>query len=218
VELQPEKGAPLLAEIESDVAMLARLRAGDEGSFDTIVRGYRGCLMATARRMLGNDHDAQDAVQEAFSSAFISIGSFRGDASISTWLHRIVVNAALMQLRRRRRCAEVAIDDLPPSFEAHACAEWAAELPHRTSEHWSEAREMRAAIKRGVDQLRPIYRSVLWLRDMEDHSINEVAATLKLNPNTVKIRLRRARQALKNLLDREGLGEDYERVQGHPTH
>lgn len=218
MELQPERGAPLLTEIEPDVALLARLRAGDEESFDTIVRRYRGCLMATARRMLGNDHDAQDAVQEAFSSAFISIGSFRGDSSISTWLHRIVVNAALMQLRRRRRCAEVAIDDLSPPFETLACVAWAAELPHRTSEHWSEAREMRAAIKRSIDQLRPIYRSVLWLRDMEDLSINEVAAILKLNANTVKIRLRRARQTLKNLLDREGLGEDYETVQGNPTH
>jgi RNA polymerase sigma-70 factor, ECF subfamily len=218
VELQSEKAAPLSADIESDLALVARLRAGDAESFDTIVRRYSGCLMATARRLLGNDHDAQDAVQEAFSSAFTSIGSFRGDASISTWLHRIVVNAALMQLRRRRRCAEVAIEDLPPPFEAHACAAWAAERPHRTSEHWSEAREMRAAIKRSIDQLRPIYRSVLWLRDMDDLSISEVAAMLKLNANTVKIRLRRARQTLKNLLDREGLGEDYEKVQGDPAH
>jgi RNA polymerase sigma-70 factor (ECF subfamily) len=218
VELQPGKDAPLLAEIESDVALLARLRTGDGESFDTIVRRYRGCLMATARRMLGNDHDAQDAVQEAFSSAFMSIGSFRGEASISTWLHRIVANAALMQLRRRRRCAEVAIEDLAPPFEAHASAAWAAELPHRTSEQRSEAREMRAALKRSIDQLRPIYRSVLWLRDIEDLSISEVAAILKLNVNTVKIRLRRARQALKSLLDREGLGKDYERVQENHAH
>ena len=63
---------------------------------------------------------------------------------------------------------------------------------------------MRAAIKRSIDQLRPIYRSVLWLRDMEDLSISEVAAILKLNANTVKIRLRRARQTLKSLLDQEG--------------
>jgi RNA polymerase sigma-70 factor (ECF subfamily) len=218
VELQQsEKGAAPYADVESDAALAMRLRAGDVQAFDTLVRRYRGCLVATARRVLGNDHDAQDAVQEAFSSAFMSIGSFRGDASISTWLHRIVINAALMQLRRRRRCAEVAIDDLPPPFEAQTCAARTAELPDRASENWGEAREKRAVLKRGIDQLRPIYRSVFWLRDIEDLSISEVAAKLKLNANTVKIRLHRARQALKSILDREGLGEDYDRVQGNPA-
>jgi RNA polymerase sigma-70 factor (ECF subfamily) len=155
--------------------------------------------------MLGNDHDAQDAVQEAFSSALRSIASFRGDATISTWLHRIVVNAALMQLRRRRRCAEVAIEDLSPAFDAQACGAQADELLGGANENWNEARETREAIRRCIDQLPPIYRSVLWLRDIEDLSTCKVATILELNPNTVKIRLRRARQALKSLLDREGL-------------
>ncbi|MGO9055879.1 MAG: RNA polymerase sigma factor [Candidatus Binataceae bacterium] len=207
MELRSEKVAPLFAEFESaaDAAVVARLRAGDPESFEIIVRRYRGCLLAAAYRLLGNDHDAQDAVQEAFSSALRAIATFRGDASISTWLHRIVVNAALMQLRRRRRCSEVAIEDLQLTFDAHACGVGAAEPLGGASEHWTEVRETREAIRRCIDQLPPIYRSVLWLRDIEELTTREVAARLKLNPNTVKIRLRRARQALKNLLDREAL-------------
>lgn len=207
MELQSEKVAPWFADTESpaDAVVVARLRAGDLESFETIVRRYSGCLLAAARRMLGNDHDAQDAVQEAFSSALKAIATFRGDASISTWLHRIVVNAALMQLRRRRRCAEVAIEDLSPPFDSQACGVRAAELLGGASEHWNEVRETREAIGRCIDQLPPIYRSVLRLRDIEDLTTSEVATILDLNPNTVKIRLRRARQALKSLLDREGL-------------
>jgi len=207
VELQSEKVAPLFADIESpaDAVVAARLRAGDLESFETIVRRYSGGLLAAARRMLGNDHDAQDAVQEAFSSALKAIATFRGDASISTWLHRIVVNAALMQLRRRRRCAEVAIEDLSPLSDGRTCGAKAEELLGGGSEHWSEARQTRELIRRCIDRLPPIYRAVLWLRDIEARSTCEVAATLELNPNTVKIRLRRARQALKVLLDREGL-------------
>ena len=81
----------------------------------------------------------------------------------------------------------------------------AAELLGGASEHWNEVRETREAIGRCIDQLPPIYRSVLRLRDIEDLTTSEVATILDLNPNTVKIRLRRARQTLKSLLDREGL-------------
>ena len=77
---------------------------------------------------------------------------------------------------------------------------------------------MRVAIKRSIDQLPQIYRTVLWLRDIKDLSTIEVASMLKLNINTVKIRLRRARLALKTLLDREGLNEDYDSLQGNPPH
>lgn len=206
MERQPCDSAAISANTKS-VDVAARLHTIDQESFETIVRRYSGCLLATARRLLGNEHDAQDAVQEALSSAFTSIDGFRGDASLSTWLHRIVVNAALMQLRRRRRCAEVALEDMSPPFDLHIWGAQASESWGGASEHRSEARETRQAIRRCIAQLPPIYRSVLWMRDIEERSTSEVAAMLKLNVNTVKIRLRRARQALKRLLDREGLQE-----------
>jgi len=144
-------------------------------------------------------------VQEAFSSAFNSIAGFRGDASISTWLHRIVVNAALMQLRRRRRCSEMAIEDLSPRFCVDTRGPRAAVPPVGASEHWTAVRETREVVRHCIDQLPAHYRSVLLLRDIEELTTSEVAARLNLNPNTVKVRLHRARQTLKGLLDRKGL-------------
>jgi len=207
VELRSEKDAQIFARTQSpgDAALLARLRAGDLDSFETIVRRYGGCLLGAARRLLGNEPDAQDAVQEAFSSAFNSIAGFRGDASISTWLHRIVVNAALMQLRRRRRCSEMAIEDLSPRFCVDTRGPRAAVPPVGASEHWTEVRETREVVRHCIDQLPAHYRSVLLLRDIEELTTSEVAARLNLNPNTVKVRLHRARQTLKGLLDRKGL-------------
>ena len=94
--------APLLP-TDTEPALLARLRRQDEAACEELVRTYSGRLLSVARRMLRNDEDARDAVQEGFLSAFRSIQKFNGDCRLSTWLHRIVVNAALMKIRTRSR-------------------------------------------------------------------------------------------------------------------
>src|SRR5262249_31794810 len=109
--------------------LVARLRAGDELAFETVVRRHGGRMLTTARRLLRNDEAARDAVQEAFLAAFSAIDRFDGRACLSTWLHRIVVNCALMRLRRQRRRPEESIDDLLPRFahEGHwlaGTAQW----------------------------------------------------------------------------------------------
>jgi RNA polymerase sigma-70 factor, ECF subfamily len=206
VELLAEKSGPWSADLDSpaDATTVARLKAGDLEAFEAIVRRYSGRLLATARRLLGNDHDAQDAVQETFISAFNSIAGFRGDARLSTWLHRIVVNAALVQLRHRHRWSEVPIHDLLPRFEADGCWAEGTELSGGAVEHLTGARDTREAVRRCIAQLPTIYRSVLVLRDIEELDTSEVGEMLVININTVKIRLHRARQALKSLLDGEG--------------
>jgi len=88
--------------------LLARLRAGEEAAFEQLVRAQSGRMLAVARRLLGNEEDARDAVQEAFAAAFRSVAGFSGSSRLSTWLHRIVVNAALMKLRG---CAIVEISN-----------------------------------------------------------------------------------------------------------
>ena len=100
-----------------DSALLAALRAGEEAAFETLVRSYGGRMLSVARRLLGNDDDAQDAVQEAFLSAFKGLAAFDGRSKLSTWLHRIGVNAALMKLRTQKRRPEQSIDDLLPKFK-----------------------------------------------------------------------------------------------------
>src|SRR5215203_6288229 len=100
----------------ADVDLVRRLKAGDEDAYATIVRTFGGRMLAVARRFLHDEDLARDAVQDAFLSAFRAIGSFDGDAHIATWLHRIVVNAALMKLRTRRRKPEQSIEPMLPAF------------------------------------------------------------------------------------------------------
>ena len=186
--------------------LLARLRGGEDEAFEQLVRQYSGRLLAVARRFLGNEPDAHDAVQDAFLSAFKAIGQFTGTAKLSTWLHRIVVNAALMKLRSRRRKPEESIDELLPRFNEQG--EWSSHVPQWevSSEKLLQRRETRALVRHCIDRLPDTYRTVLLLRDIEDLNTEEVADALGITPNAVKIRLHRARQALRTLLEREVVG------------
>ena len=182
--------------IQGDADLLARLRAGDEAAYEELVRGETRHLLAVARRLLRNEEDAQDAVQQAFLSAFRALPEFNGQSRLTTWLHRIVTNAALMKLRTRGRRPEDSIEDLLPTFledghHTEQFSEWA--LPADTK---LLRREARAHVRAAIDALPDGYRTVLLLRDIEEMSTEEAARTLGLNPNTVKIRLHRARQAL----------------------
>ena len=186
--------------IQGEADLLARLRAGDEAAYEELVRAETRHLLAVARRLLRNEEDAQDAVQQAFLSAFRALPEFNGQSRLTTWLHRIVTNAALMKLRTRGRRPEDSIEDLLPTFvedghHTEQFAEWA--LPADTK---LLRRETRAQVRAAIDALPDGYRTVLLLRDIEEMSTEEAARTLGLNPNTVKIRLHRARQALLKLL------------------
>src|SRR6516162_5528014 len=97
-------------------ALLAGMQAGDNAAFEACVRGYCGRLLVIARRIVRNEEDAQDAVQDAFLAAFKQIGNFKGLSRLGTWLHRIVVNAALGRLRKLQRHPEKSIEDLLPHF------------------------------------------------------------------------------------------------------
>jgi RNA polymerase sigma-70 factor (ECF subfamily) len=183
--------------------LIARLRAHDEEAFETMVRRHGARMLATARRLLSNEHDAHDAVQQAFISAFKSIASFNADARLSTWLHRIVVNAALAQLRSRRRRPELPIENLLPRFDDDGRWFDGTEQMGWDNEHPMERRETRQMVRRCIDQLPDTYRSVLLLRDIEEFDSVKVAKMLAITPNASKIRLHRARQALKTLIEQQ---------------
>jgi RNA polymerase sigma-70 factor (ECF subfamily) len=102
--------------VDDEATLVAQLKAGDEQAFDRVVRMYGGRLLAVARRIVGSEEDARDVVQEAFMNAFKSLDRFEGNAKLSTWLHRIAVNAALMKLRTRKRKPEQSIESLLPAF------------------------------------------------------------------------------------------------------
>jgi RNA polymerase sigma-70 factor, ECF subfamily len=186
-----------------EATILAGLRAGDQQAFETLVRVYGGRMLAVARRFARNDEDAQDIVQSAYLNAFRGVGRFEGNCLIATWLHRIVVNTALMTLRSRRRRPEAAIEDLLPAFQedghhVEQFSDWCApadELIHRA--------QTRAMVRACIERLPDNYREVVLLRDIEELSTEEAARMLAITPTAVKVRLHRARQALSTLLRRE---------------
>ena len=183
--------------------LLAQLRAGDENAFEDVVNRYGGRMLATARRFLNNEHDAQDAVQEAFTSAFRALDRFNGDAMLSTWLHRIVVNAALVQLRSKRRRGERTIEDLLPRFDEDG--NWLSDPANWTDSRDTilERRDSCEMVRRCIEKLPVSYRSVLLLRDIEELDTEETARVMAVTATTVKVRLHRARQALKTLIERD---------------
>jgi RNA polymerase sigma-70 factor (ECF subfamily) len=185
---------------DEEAALLARLRDGDPAAFEILVRSHGHRLLAVTRRFLRNEEDARDAVQEAFLSAFRSIRGFEGNSRLSTWLHRIAVNASLMRLRTKGRDAEEAIDEMLPQFDAeghHArpVPEWA-----ESSEAALQRKETKAIVRAQIDRLPEGHRTVLLLRDIEELSTEETARALGVTENAVKVRLHRARLALRTLL------------------
>jgi RNA polymerase sigma-70 factor (ECF subfamily) len=190
---------------DPEAELLARLRAGDSGAYETLVRSAGPRLLATLRRMLRRDDDAEDALQETFLAAFRYVGDFAGQSKLTTWLHRIAVNVALMRLRAQKRRPESSIDELLPRFDddGHRVVEPAA--AERSPDHALDADSRRRAVRRCIEALPEPHRQILVLRDLEELSAEEAAALLGVSLGAAKMRLHRARQALRTLLERERL-------------
>jgi RNA polymerase sigma-70 factor, ECF subfamily len=187
-------------------ALVSRLQAGDAEAYEHLVRSETPRMLAVARRLLRDGDLAEEAVQQAFVSAFRGIGRFRAGAQLSTWLHRIVVNAALMMLRQRRRRPEVAIESLLPDWQSdgHRVIEGvSADVP---ADEQLQRAETRAEVRAAIDRLPDLYRTAVLLRDIEELSIEEGAMALDITPNAFKIRVHRGRQALLTLLTKPGEG------------
>jgi RNA polymerase sigma-70 factor (ECF subfamily) len=182
-----------------DPAMIERLRARDPAAFEDLVRTLSGRLLAVARRVSRTEADAEDAVQEAFLLAYKAIGTFDGRSSVSTWLHRIVVNAALARLRRERAHPTASIDALLPTFENGDHVEHPGRWKSVTVDG-DRRIEQREALLRALGELPEEFREVIVLRDMEDRTSAQVAQALNISDALVRQRLHRARQALVKLL------------------
>lgn len=181
---------------------VCQLKAGDNDAFERLVRTFGGRLLSVAKRYVGNDEDAREVVQTAYLSAFRALHQFEGSCQLSTWLHRIVINTALMRLRTRRRRPEESIDGLLPMFreDGHHVEQFSDWAP---ADHLLAKKETQAAVRACIEQLPESYRVVLLLRDIEELSTREVAELLMSTPTAVKVRLHRARQALATLIHRQ---------------
>lgn len=179
---------------------LDRLRAGDDDAAEALVRHTSGPLLAVARRMLMNDDDAADAIQETYLSAFRRIADFHGDSKLTTWIHRIAINACLMKLRTRRRRPAVSLDSLAINFaeDGHMSTRVTA---WKDQAHSLDQSESAALVRRLIEELPDDFRTVLILRDIEGLQTADVASALDISEAAVKTRLHRARLALRMLLD-----------------
>jgi RNA polymerase sigma-70 factor (ECF subfamily) len=184
-----------------EATLVAQLREGASAAFETCVRQHGPRMLAVASRFFNCEQDRDDAVQDAFISAFRGIGSFDGKSKLTTWLHRITINACLMKVRSRSRKSEIPIDSLLPQFD---------DTGHRVncSSAWTEdgytqlaAKDSRERVRECIEQLPPTYREVLMLRDIQGMDTDETAQALNCSPANVKTRLHRARQALRTLLE-----------------
>ena len=197
---QPRLGQAT-ADRSSDTDLAARAVQGDAHAFEAIMRRHNRLLFRTARSILKNDAETEDALQEAYLRAWRALASFRADAKLSTWLVRIVVNEALGRLRRRGALViplDAAVDADDPAPEA-----WMADDPDRQPDRIAMRGEMRRLMEARIDRLPDAFRSVFMLRAVEELSVEEVALALDLPEATVRTRFFRARGLL-----REGLSRD----------
>jgi RNA polymerase sigma-70 factor (ECF subfamily) len=174
-----------------DRQLLARHVSGDADVFSELVRRHRDRLWGVAMRTIGDRDEAADALQDALLSAFRRAESYRGDAAVTTWLHRIVVNACLDRVRRRSARPADALPDDTDSLAALA----AESRPDPALE-----REHRLDVMAALRTLTLEQRSAIVLVDMEGYSVDEAAAVLDCPPGTVKSRCARGRARLLPLL------------------
>ncbi len=193
MEIQPDTRLPRPRRADEPI-MLAGLRVGDEFAYQRLFDRHRERMLAIARRYL-DEEDARDAVQDAFVAVFRTIDRFEGKATLSTWLHRVVVNACLMKLRSRRRKPE---QPLSPTIDQSLTAS-----PDDTPDRSLEDAECDAWVKQAILDLPEPHRTVIELRDIQQRDTRETAELLNLTPGAVKTRLHRARALLRTQLQED---------------
>ncbi len=186
---------------DEDLEIVRRAVAGDYDAFQQIVVKYQDRAYRLAWSLVKNDDDANDVVQDAFLNVFRKLDSFDGRAKFSSWLYRVVVNAGLMRLRKKRRRSEIALDDFGPQFldDGHHVAivpSW-----DTRGDKVIENKELREKILEAVDQLDEKYQTIFILREVEELDLKEIAAILDLSVPAVKSRLHRARLFLRATLE-----------------
>ena len=172
--------------------------AQDARAFEEIMRKHNRMLFRTARAILRDDAEAEDALQEAYVHAYNSMHAFRADSKLSTWLARIVANEALMRLRKEKRRAEIV--PIQPTATVQEIEQISDSDMDKAPDAAAERRQMRRLLEQQIDELPDTYRTVFMLRAVEELSVEETAAVLDLPAATVRTRFFRARSMLREML------------------
>lgn len=185
----------------SEAELALRIAAGDTSALEALMRRYNRTLFRTARAILRDDAEAEEALQDAYLKVFRSIAQFRGDSKLSTWLVRIVANEALMRRRKRARSAEVvALHSEGDGFDLKAEPVMDA---NEGPEPLAVQAQTRRLLEAKIDALPDSFRTVFMLRALEEFSVEETAQALGIPESTVRTRFFRARGLLREALSRE---------------
>ncbi|HEY3399418.1 MAG TPA: sigma-70 family RNA polymerase sigma factor [Geothrix sp.] len=198
----------------AEPALVQAAALGDPQAFEALVRPHLGMLFRVIDRILGNEAESQDALQDALLTILRELPGFQGASKFSTWAYRICVNQALMARRKRIRRREDAIEDLMPRFgdDGHhmnvdTILDWSEDAEALMK---VEQDELKARVRAGLDRLSDDQRAVFVLRDLEGWNTEEIASHLGITRELVRQRVHRARLALRALLPEFGsrLAED----------
>jgi RNA polymerase sigma-70 factor (ECF subfamily) len=184
--------------LTTDEQLVERALAGDNDAFGEVVRRWERKIYALAYGITGSVEDARDAAQETFIAAFRNLQGFRGEAKVSSWLHRIAVNQCITRQRRARVRAETAYEDEVAAAGELFLATSGRESPARLS----ESKERAEAVRRAVEALPPELREVVLMKEFEDLTFQEIADALRIPLSTVKSRLYTALKQLRMRLEK----------------
>jgi len=198
-QLQVEQG--FFGREFSEKELIAHAAQGNEKAFEAIMRRHNRRLFRTARSILGNDADAEEALQEAYLSAWKALDGFRSEAKLSTWLVRVVVNEALGRLRRKR-LATIPLETVMNSHDPDLRVVLIDKREKQPDQQASRA-QLRKVLETHIDRLPDLYRTVFVLRAVEEMSTEEVAEALEMPEATVRTRYSRARDLLRVSLTRD---------------
>ncbi len=195
--------SPKALALASDPDLAARVASKDTAAFEALMRRYNGRLFRVARAILKDDAEAEDALQEAYLTAYAKIAGFRGEATLSTWLTRIVINEALGRLRRRKRDGVVVPFSGATQTDQDEEAVTVRDDQSDSPETATLRAELRRLLERRIDELPVAFRTVFLLREVEEMTAAETALCLSIPEATVRTRLFRARALLRDSLSRD---------------
>ena len=183
-----------------DAELADRIARHDQAAFETVMRRHNTRLFRVARAILKDDADAEDALQDAYINAYRCIDKFRGDANLSTWLTRIVINEALGRLRKRKRDAVVVPIATPFRSDQEHEEPFLADSGSESPETAAMRADIRRLLEQKLDELPVAFRMVFIMREVEEMTTEETAACLSIPVATVRTRLFRARTLLRESL------------------
>jgi RNA polymerase sigma-70 factor (ECF subfamily) len=181
-----------------EYAFLAAAKRGDSAAFETLCKQSASTVFHVARRMMRNNEDAEDVVQESFQQAFVHFKSFNGDSRFSTWLSRIAINAALMKLRKKRRLWDVSLDESAETEEPSSRIEVEDQGPN--PEQLYAQKERQRILSEAMNELTPGMRKAIELRELDERSTEETARIMGISASAVKARVFHGRRILRERL------------------